>query len=788
MELLSPVGDFDCLKAAAQNGADAVYFGGSFFNARMNSSNFGGLELKTAIEYAKTRNVKTYFTLNTLIKNGEFSQAVALAKQVYELGIDSMIVQDLGLAKYLINYLPELPIHGSTQMTIHNLEGALTLEKLGFTRVVLSRELSLSEIEHITKNAKIETEVFIHGALCMSYSGQCLMSSMIGGRSGNRGKCAGTCRLPYQLQKDGQTVNKGYLLSPRDLCGLEYLPQLIKAGVACGKIEGRMKTPEYVGQVTKIYRKYIDLAQDGSKPYKVEEQDKKDLLQIFNRGGNSTGHLSGEPNKHFVFTEKPGNTGVYIGSVLQHNNNTAYIKVTLAETIALLDTIQIGDSKYNVSEIVDHNQNVKEPKIGQTLEIGRVKGDIQLGDKVYKIASKELTKQILETLQGENKKIAVAGKITIKSNEKISMKIENKTLQTEYISNVIPEPAKNVPITKENVMKQINKTGNTPYEFAQVEIELGDNLFVPNSALNEVRREALEQWEHTMLENSKRTVAVGQLDINTETKPIAEKKIAVLFNQLNEAEDYTKVNHIDYVYIPLHYFLQTKYAKQLEQICNQFHTYIYAPIIMNETYSMVVKNKIQEIVHHFNIKGMVLSNLGQKKLFEEVIEKNKLEVVANYSMNVFNSNTIEELKNLDFGRVTISPELTAVEGKTISNTIVPLEQIVYGRQVLMTTKYCFVGESNKCYSECGRNCEKTHYQLKDRMNFVFPIMPNNIENTTTILNSKITSIVPVPNAEVIRIELQEENIEEINRIIQTYKQGNKLEGQEYTNGNSNREV
>ena len=312
IELLSPVGDFECLKAAVQNGADAVYFGAGSFSARAFATNFDDDALKEAITYAKVRGVKTNLTLNTLIKNAEMNDAIKLAEKAYNYGIDAIIVQDLGLARYLIKNFPGLAVHASTQISVHNLEGVLELQKLGFSRVVLSRELSLQEIEHICKNSNVEIEVFTHGALCISYSGQCLFSSMVGGRSGNRGKCAQPCRLPYELLSCSSalsnlstlqgtpvsaspeiltSLDKGYLLSPRDLCGLDYLPELVDAGVTCLKIEGRMKTPEYVATVTRIYRKYLDLAQSNESEYKTNPQDKTELLQAFNRGGFSSGHL-----------------------------------------------------------------------------------------------------------------------------------------------------------------------------------------------------------------------------------------------------------------------------------------------------------------------------------------------------------------------------------------------------------------------------------------------------------------------------------------------------------------
>lgn len=284
VELLSPAGDFECLKAAVQNGSNAVYFGAEQFNARANTQNFNKEELVKAIEYAKLRNVKTHLTLNILIKNEEFKDAIELVEFAYKAGIDAVIIQDLGLAKKVIEIFPDLEVHSSTQMTIYNLDGAKEIENLGFSRCVLARELSIEEIEEITKNTNIEIEVFIHGALCICYSGQCLMSSLIGGRSGNRGKCAGTCRLPYTLLKDGKEQEKGYLLSSKDLCTFDIIPELINAGVKSFKIEGRMKSKEYVGIVTSIYRKYIDLAESKNE-YIVDEKDRQTLMQIFNRGG-----------------------------------------------------------------------------------------------------------------------------------------------------------------------------------------------------------------------------------------------------------------------------------------------------------------------------------------------------------------------------------------------------------------------------------------------------------------------------------------------------------------------
>lgn len=513
IDLLSPVGDFDCLKAAVQNGANSVYFGADLFSARAFASNFNMEELEKAIIYAKTRGVKTNLTLNTLIKNNEINQAFELAKKAYEFGIDAIIVQDLGLARILIKNFPDLDIHASTQMSIHNLQGVLEAEKLGFKRVVLSRELSISEIEYICNNSNIEIECFIHGALCISYSGQCLFSSMVGGRSGNRGKCAQPCRLPYELLENNKTIDSGYLLSTRDICGLDFIPYLIKSGVTCLKIEGRMKNPEYVATVTKIYRKYIDLAESND-TYIVDEIDRKTLLQVFNRGMSSCGHLSNQPNKQLVFKDKPNNMGLFLGKVEKYNKNKGYLTVKLQECIQIGDTISLENEIgiYNISELMCNGINIKDTQIGQTVTFGRMKGNIKLGDKIFKISSKKLNKLAIESIKQENRKVDLNCKVLIKRNMPITINVTSAN-NIDIYSNlnitekleIIPEIAQNKPLKKDIVLSQINKTTNTCFRFKNIDIELDDGLFLPKiSSLNELRRNALDLTYDFAINNIKR--------------------------------------------------------------------------------------------------------------------------------------------------------------------------------------------------------------------------------------------------------------------------------------------
>ena len=789
-ELLSPVGDFDCLKAAIQNGADSVYLGASSFSARAFANNFNYDELKRAIEYAKLRNVEVHLALNTLIRNDELENAINLAITAYNYGIDAIIVQDLGLAKYLIDNLKNLPIHASTQMTVHNLESINILEKLGFSRAVLSRELSLNEIEYITKNSNIEIEAFMHGALCISYSGQCLLSSAIGGRSGNRGRCAGPCRLPYELLDSKSTLDKGYLLSCRDLCSLEFLPQLINCGITSFKIEGRMKSPEYVATVTRIYRKYMDLVLNN-KDYKIDNKDLEDLLQSFNRGNFSTGHLSNSENRKLIYKEKPDNTGIYIGNVTKFNSSKGHIKLKLTNSLAIGDKISVNSNKYNVSELMINNKNVKTANINDFVEIGRMKGNISENDKIYKIESKELTDIALKSFNSENKKIKLSATLTVKENLPIELKItslENgfyKDLSVCNVSNIIPEPATNTPITKERLISQLNKTGNTEFEFTNININLDDNLYIPSiSSLNELRRDSLSKLENLVFSKYINQVDLVKLDLKHNNLNTHNKKVAVLLNTINLNFDYSNLNNVDKLYIPLKYFILEDYSSILKNLCDNFNLYIYMPTIIRKNYKNIIANKLDKILEKFKICGFVISHISQI----EMTKKYNLELIGNYTLNVFNNLSINELNNIGLSTITYSPELD----KSFINFLdIPKnsELIVYGKLPVMTMNYCPLGASNKCYADCKKLCKSVEkFYLKDRLNFKFRIIPDNIETVTTMYNSKITSISHLDFiCSNIRIDIIDESVEEINNIVKTALSGNRLEGKDYTNGNTLKE-
>ena len=783
IELLSPAGDFECLISAVQNGANAVYFGLDKFNARVNGRNFEDEELVKAIKYAKLHNVKTNLTLNILIKNKEFEEALKLVEFAYNSGIDAVIVQDLGLAKKIMELFPKLEVHSSTQMTIYNLDGVKEIEKLGYSRCVLARELSIVEIKNICKNTNIEIEVFIHGALCICYSGQCLMSSLIGGRSGNRGKCAGTCRLPYSLLKDGQEKEKGYLLSSKDVCTLDILPELIEAGVKSFKIEGRMKSKEYVGIVTSIYRKYIDLA-ESNQEYVVDEKDREMLMQIFNRGGFSTGYLKGKLGKNMMYTKRPNHIGTLLGEVISYNPNKGHVKIKLCKELDLGDSIAIGDSSCKISELMQKNNNIKMAKTNDIVTIGRIKGKIKPKDKVYKTVSIKLNQEMDQKIGKENIKRKVNCNIELKQDEVIKLELQDidTNISVKLEGDSIVKKADNAGITSKRIEEQLSKTGNTIFKIENINIKMDESIIVPISSLNEIRRRGLEELEHKLLESFKREQVNLKLEIKEEEFiPKKEVKVTLCLNKISKEIDYTNLKNVDNVYIPFKYFLDEDLKESIENISKKFSTYILLPAITKLNYEKLLYNNLPKIAER--VEGIVISNLSQ--IYEiEKLGINGKKIVANYTMNIENNFTVEELKKLGVYKYIVPPE---AEKETIRGLTENIEKetIVYGRTLLMTTEYCTIGT----LKNCPAMCQKGRYTLKDRMGFEFPIYTDRINCNNLIYNSKITSISYKDlQTDSIRIDILEETKEEIQRIIDIQKRGERLEEQDYTNGNLNREI
>lgn len=641
---------------------------------------------------------------------------------------------------------------------------------------------------------------------------------MLEGVHGNRGKCAGPCRLPYELLKETHevqeksnsktiTLGKGYLLSPKDLCGLAYIPRLINAGVKCFKIEGRMKNPEYVATVTKIYRKYIDMAL-SKKEYIIDEQDVTNLMQVFNRGGFSIGHLDSKPNRKLVFPEKPNHMGIFLGTVQKYNSNKGHVTLSLEAPLGIGDYINIQkeNTNYLVSELMLKEQNVKIANIGAQVTIGRMKGNISIGDKIYKVVSKKLVDEAhLSYINCENRKIPLNCNVTIKKDTPIQMELFTineahpselyHNIKIKVVSNVVPIYALKTPTSVERIIKQISKTNNTPYTFENVTVYLDDGLYVPSiSSLNELRRNAIEKLEQEIRQRIIRTAPKLQFphdEIVTYIPPLEHPQISLSLRNLFVDYDYTKLSHnkISRIYLALKLFVDKKYSSIIEYLSEHYDIYVYLPSIIKNNYKNIILNSLDNITARFNVKGFVLSNIGDFKFLEKYY--GNYDFVGNYSLNVFNTYTLEQYKKLGLNRITLSRELNQDgHNEILQNSGIDIELIVYGNLPIMVTNYCFLGKTNHCYPDCGQNCQKNDkYYLKDRLGYKFRIIPDNVQTVSLILNSKTLSIstknLKVPS---VRLDMVDETIEQINQVIEVAYNRERLEGMQYTNGNLYKEV
>ena len=590
----------------------------------------------------------------------------------------------------------------------------------------------------------------------------------------------GTCRLPYSLLKNNSIQEKGYLLSSKDVCTLDILPEIINAGVKSLKIEGRMKSKDYVGIVTSIYRKYIDLA-ESNKEYKVDPKDKEILMQIFNRGSFSTGYLKGKLGKDMMYTKKPNHMGIEIGEVINYNKNKGYAKIKLTKDLNLGDSIGIEDSSCKISELMVGNTNIKNTKCGQVVTVGRIYGNISKGQKVYKTVDINLNKEFENKSTKENIKRKINCKIKIKENQNLELEIEDilDNIKVKNKRNIVPVKAEKQGLTKERIIEQLSKTGNTVFEVNNIETIMDDNIIVPISSINELRRNTLEILESKIVESFAREYKHKELEQMQENLDNKNIEVNLCLNNITNDIDYTKIKNVDNVYVPFKFFVNKNLEDTVDSICKSFNTYLLLPNITKGKYEKLIKENIDSISSK-NIKGVVLSNISQI----DYIKNKDLDLIANYTMNVINNHTVQDIKEMGFSKFTVLPELNKETIKGLKGNI-KKEVIVYGRTLLMTTEYCVIGT----YHNCSRLCETGKYKLKDRLGFEFPVYTDRINCNNLIYNSKITSIKWNDlNVDAIRIDILEETLEEINKIIDIHIKNERLEGTNYTNGNLNKDI
>lgn len=632
-ELLAPAGGIRQLTAAVENGADAVYLGGPLFNARINADNFTEEEIKDSIRYAHLRNVKVYITLNTLVTDEEMLPALRYAARLYEMGADALILQDLGLSSQIRRFMPEFPLHLSTQGSVYNLSGVKMAENIGFSRVVLARELSLEEIRRITSAGVCDIEVFVHGALCMCYSGQCQMSRMLGDgrRSGNRGLCAQPCRLPYKDQH-GQT---SYALSPKDLCAVDHIGKLADAGVASLKIEGRMKFPEYVAAVVGIYRKYLDLhyAQGN---YQVTDQDRQVLAQIFNRGDFTSGYLLGNPGNAILSGALPKHQGVYIGKVLRPIKGKDLVDVQLEKDLELGDGVEIRSKKLAgniVTYLAAQGKGV--------VRVGDIKTPVAKGDKVYRLTNGSLMKRLRQSYEdggpyGTKHRKTIPVNMFLKAQVGKSPVLtvsEGQVTVAASDCEILAERARKHPLDRERAQKQLRKTGGTPFRTEQVSLELEEGCSIPVSALNHLRRQALRQLAEKKQKMGTRP-KVELPDAMVRPEFVWDKRLAVYFYQGEafESWDFQRVMdelNVEQVraYVPLRFFMERSPGKSGVEV---------VPYILNVSKGKLddyIEENLERIAETVKACGIAIGNLGW---IQEFLSR-KVPVYADYGLNLHNS-------------------------------------------------------------------------------------------------------------------------------------------------------
>ena len=639
IELLSPVGDERGLKAAVNSGANGVYFGAKSFNAREYAAeNFDDKAIENAIKFAKLRNVKVYITVNTLVYNDEIDKAILLIKNIYNMGADAIIVQDLGIIDIVRNNL-NIPMHASTQMSCNNTYSVKLLEKLGIERVVLARETSIENIKEIRKNTNIELETFIHGALCVSFSGQCAYSYLHGGRSANRGACAQPCRMEYS---GGKT---NYPLSAKDLMTIDIIPNLIESGINSFKIEGRAKRSEYVAITTSIYRKAIDFALQNKN---IEtEKYKESLIKIFNRGGFSEGYYYN--SKDIFENYKPNHNGEFIGKITDYKKNKIYIKTD--KELNVYDGLSFGESGkigMQISDLYKDNIRVKNGK--GNLSFSAVLKNINVGDKVYRTTDKSQMDEANIIIESDNFKHLLNLNCIIDYDKKIKFRINsnyNEKLNLEYISDYLVEEAKNSETKESDIIKALSKTGGTVFKFENINIIINfEKPFIPVKVLNEARRSIINSLEKILIQNRKIDYDKSIKNIFKEKieYPNTNLKVAIISDINHKVKDYHKI-----ILFPKIYDTDIKIFFEDKKIDG-----IILPHITFDKDIELIKNIIS--------KDMIVicNNLGQ---IEALL--GKCIIWAGIGMNTINNKTVDFLYKLGVSTVISSIEAR----KKLKNTI-----------------------------------------------------------------------------------------------------------------------
>ena len=799
VEILAPAGSMECLKAAIAAGADAVYTGGALFGARAYAHNLTEEELLEAIDYVHLHGRRLYLTVNTLIKDREMEkQMYDYLLPYYRQGLDAVIVQDIGLFRFIRKHFPDLPIHASTQMTLTGVDGAKFLEKEGAQRIVTSRELSMAEVKKIADETELEIESFVHGALCYCYSGQCLFSSFIGGRSGNRGQCAQPCRLLYRTP---EAKRPQYLLSLKDICTLELIPEMIESGIYSFKIEGRMKKPEYAAAVAFQYRKYADLylkyyeecpaeedpAAYAMKKYRVREEDRQMLLDLYNRGGFHTGYYHTQNGREMISLNRPNHAGVPAVKVLakKGRNVTAKALTDLYPQDIIELPMRKGREKadnYTCKDAVRKGMNVQIPVFADT------------PFKRDEIWMRTRNSTLIDTLREEfvNGKIKerICGTFRLYPQEKATLTVKCRDAEITVAGEKAQE-ALSQPMSRERIEKQLRKTGNTEFEFSFLKAEIGEKVFLPMQSLNELRREALETLEKVICEKYRRSGEVkdpeeDKTELSMEEEVLsgwtASVRTAEQMEVILEEEAIGRI-YVDCTMFPL-IWEKDSYVEWITKVhAAGKEIYLVMPYIFRERTRKQYEAAYNRIFGA-GWDGILIANYESFAFLKEHGYTGR--IMTDYNLYEFNQESRKFWKEKGVFEFTAPVELTERELQDLR--VKDGEVIVYGYLPMMISAGCIQKTTRGCLKKSGQTTITDRYRnpfvVKNECDYCYNILYNYVP---LYLGDRMEEVYQIGPGRI-RLMFTTERQQEVRQILSAYFEGKELPEGTYTRGHWKRGI
>ena len=790
VEILAPAGSMECLKAAIAAGADAVYTGGALFGARAYAHNLTEEELLEAIDYVHLHGRRLYLTVNTLIKDRE------MEKQMYDYLLP--YYRHIGLFRFIRKHFPDLPIHASTQMTLTGVDGAKFLEKEGAQRIVTSRELSMAEVKKIADETELEIESFVHGALCYCYSGQCLFSSFIGGRSGNRGQCAQPCRLLYRTP---EAKRPQYLLSLKDICTLELIPEMIESGIYSFKIEGRMKKPEYAAAVAFQYRKYTDLylkyyeecpaeedpAAYAMKKYRVREEDRQMLLDLYNRGGFHTGYYHTQNGREMISLNRPNHAGVPAVKVLakKGRNVTAKALTDLYPQDIIELPMRKGREKadnYTCKDAVRKGMNVQIPVFADT------------PFKRDEIWMRTRNSTLIDTLREEfvNGKIKerICGTFRLYPQEKATLTVKCRDAEITVAGEKAQE-ALSQPMSRERIEKQLRKTGNTEFEFSFLKAEIGEKVFLPMQSLNELRREALETLEKVICEKYRRSGEVKDPEEDKTELSMEEEILSGWTASVRTAEQMEVIleeEAIGRIYADCTMFPRIWEKDSYVEWITKVHAagkeiYLVMPYIFRERTRKQYEAAYNRIFGA-GWDGILIANYESFAFLKEHGYTGR--IMTDYNLYEFNQESRKFWKEKGVFEFTAPVELTERELQDLR--VKDGEVIVYGYLPMMISAGCIQKTTRGCLKKSGQTTITDRYRnpfvVKNECDYCYNILYNYVP---LYLGDRMEEVYQIGPGRI-RLMFTTERQQEVRQILSAYFEGKELPEGTYTRGHWKRGI